>query len=104
MRTTFFDAVVTSVIALKRLLYDNGIGVTTENLEVEWVVYGLTDLPLALENGAVDVVALHDPVAYSAEQEYHFKKILDLSTDEKFANEYCCMAFVTTKLAKENPL
>ncbi|MBP5492198.1 MAG: ABC transporter substrate-binding protein [Clostridiales bacterium] len=92
-----------SVIALKRLLYDNGIGVTTENLEVEWVVYGLTDLPLALENGAVDVVALHDPVAYSAEQEYGFKKILDLSTDEKFKNEYCCMAFVTTKLAKENP-
>ena len=42
-----------SVIALKRLLFDNGIGVTTENLEVEWVIYGLTDLPLALENGAV---------------------------------------------------
>ena len=92
-----------SVIALKRLLFDEGIGVTTENLEVEWVVYGLTDLPLALENGAVDVVALHDPVAYSAEQEYGFKKILDLSTDEKFASEYCCMAFVTNRLAKENP-
>ena len=92
-----------SVIALKRILYDNGIGVTTENLEVEWVVYGLTDLPLALENGAIDVAALHDPVAYSAEQEYGFKKILDLSTDEKFANEYCCMAFVTKKLAEENP-
>lgn len=92
-----------SVIALKRLLFDNGIGVTTENLEVEWVVYGLTDLPLALQNGAVDMVALHDPVAYSAEQEYGFKKILDLSTDEKFANEYCCMAFVTTRLANENP-
>ena len=92
-----------SVIALKRLLFDNGIGVTTENLEVEWVVYGLTDLPLALENGAVDVVALHDPVAYSAEQEYGFRKILDLSTDEKFQNEYCCMAFVTSRLAKENP-
>jgi len=92
-----------SVIALKRLLHDNGIGVTTENLEVEWVVYGLTDLPLALQNGAIDVAALHDPVAYSAEQEYGFKKILDLSTDEKFKNEYCCMAFVTSKLAKENP-
>ena len=92
-----------SVIALKRLLFDEGIGVTTENLEVEWIVYGLTDLPLALQNGAVDIVALHDPVAYSAEQEYGFKKILDLSTDEKFAGEYCCMAFVTTRLAKENP-
>ena len=92
-----------SVIALKRKLYDEGIGVTTDNLEVEWVVYSLTDLPLALENGAIDVAALHDPVAYSAEQEYGFKKILDLSTDEKFANEYCCMAFVTSKLAETNP-
>ena len=92
-----------SVIALKRKLYDEGIGVTTDNLEVEWGVYSLTDLPLALENGAIDVAALHDPVAYSAEQEYGFKKILDLSTDEKFANEYCCMAFVTSKLAETNP-
>ena len=92
-----------SVVALKRKLYDEGIGVTTDNLEVEWVVYALTDLPLALENGAIDVAALHDPVAYNAEQEYGFKKILDLSTDEKFKDEYCCMVFVTTKLANENP-
>lgn len=92
-----------SVVALKRALYDSGIGVSTDNLEVEWVVYSLTDLPLALENGAIDVAALHDPVAYNAEKEYGFKKILDLSTDEKFADEYCCMSFVTDKLAKENP-
>lgn len=92
-----------SVVALKRALFDEGVGVTTDNLEVEWVVYGLTDLPLALENGAVDVVALHDPVAYNAETEYNFKKILDLSTDSKFAGEYCCMSFVTSRLAKENP-
>lgn len=92
-----------SVVALKRILFDLGIGVSTENLEVEWVVYGLTDLPLALENGAIDVAALHDPVAYSAEKEYGFSKILDLSTDEKFKDEYCCMGFVTKKLAEENP-
>lgn len=92
-----------SVIALKRALYDLGIGVSEENMEVEWVVYSLSDLPLALENGAIDAAALHDPVAYNAEEEYGFTKILDLSTDEKFAGEYCCMSFVTTKLAKENP-
>lgn len=92
-----------SVVGLKRALYDAGIGVTTDNLEIEWVVYALTDLPLALENGAIDVAALHDPVAYSAEQEYGFKKILDFTTDDKFSKEYCCMSFVTTKLAEENP-
>jgi NitT/TauT family transport system substrate-binding protein len=90
-------------VALKRALYDLGIGVSTDNLEVNWVTYDLTDLPQALENGAIDAAALHDPVAYNAEEEYGFKKILDLSTDEKFANEYCCMSFVTTKLAEENP-
>jgi NitT/TauT family transport system substrate-binding protein len=92
-----------SVVAIKRALYDLGIGVSTENMEVEWVVYSLTDLPLALENGAIDAAALHDPVAYNAEQEYGFTKLLDLSTDEKFSDEYCCMSFVTNKLAEENP-
>lgn len=92
-----------SVVALKRALFDVGIGVSTDNLEIEWVVYGLTDLPLALENGAIDVAALHDPVAYNAEQEYGFKVILDLSTDEKFKDEYCCMSFVTSELAEKNP-
>ncbi|MCR5607580.1 MAG: ABC transporter substrate-binding protein [Lachnospiraceae bacterium] len=92
-----------SVVALKRALYDAGIGVSTENLEVEWVTYALTDLPLALSNGAIDAAAMHDPVAYNAEQEYQFEKILDLSTDDKFKDEYCCMSFVSSKLAKENP-
>ena len=55
-----------------------------KKLEVEWVVYALTDLPLALENGAINVVTLHDPVAYNAESEYGFEKILDLSTHRIF--------------------
>lgn len=92
-----------STIALKRKLFDLGIGVSTDNMEVEWVVYNMTDLPLALENGAVDAIALHDPVATSAENEYGFKKILDLTEDEKFADEYCCMIFVTTEAAENNP-
>lgn len=92
-----------SVVALKRILHDLGIGVSTDNMEIELVVYNLTDLPLALENGAVDVVALHDPVASSAETEYGFTKIFDLTEDGKFANEYCCAGFVTTSVASEHP-
>lgn len=64
-----------SVVALKRILHDLGIGVSTDNMEIELVVYNLTDLPLALENGAVDAVALHDPVAASAETEYGFTRV-----------------------------
>lgn len=89
-----------SVIALKRKLFDLGIGVSTTNMEIELVVYNLTDLPLALENGAVDAIALHDPVATSAETEYGFTKILDLTEDEKFADEYCCQIYVSTDAVK----
>lgn len=92
-----------SVVALKRILHDLGIGVSADNMEIELVVYNLTDLPLALENGAVDAIALHDPVAASAESEYGFKKLFDLTEDGKFANEYCCAVFVTTSVAAEHP-
>lgn len=92
-----------SVVALKRKLFDLGIGVSTSNMEINLVVYNLTDLPLALENGAVDAIALHDPVAASAEVEYGFKKILDLTEDEKFASEYCCQIYVTTDAVKNQP-
>ena len=92
-----------SVIALKRKLFDVGIGTGTTNMEVELIPYAMTDLPLALDNGAVDAIALHDPVAYSAEQEYGFKKILDLTEDEKFKNEYCCQIYVSIDSAKKHP-
>lgn len=92
-----------SVVALKRKLFDLGIGVSTNNMEIDLIVYNLTDLPLALENGAVDAIALHDPVATSAENEYKFKKILDLTEDEKFADEYCCQIYVSLDAAKNQP-
>lgn len=92
-----------STMNLKRKLHDLGIGVSTNNMQVTFVPYALTDLPLALKNGAVDAVALHDPVAYKAESTYHFKKILDTAIDKKFKGEYCCEAYVATKLAKTNP-
>lgn len=92
-----------AVVALKRILNDLGINVSTNNMEIELIVYNLTDLPLALANGAVDAVALHDPVAASAESEYGFKKLFDLTEDGKFAEEYCCAAFVTTSTASEHP-
>jgi len=92
-----------STMNLKRKLNDLGIGVTSGNMQVTFVSYSLTDLPLALSNGAVDAVALHDPVAYKAEQAYGFKKILDTATDAKFVGEYCCESYVTTELATTNP-
>ncbi len=92
-----------SVTALKRKLHEVGIGVSTDNMEVNFVVYNSTDLPLALENGAVDAIAVHDPVATQAEEEYGFTKILDLTEDETFSDEYCCTTFISTSVAEEYP-
>ncbi|MBP5156506.1 MAG: ABC transporter substrate-binding protein [Treponema sp.] len=92
-----------SVMNLKRKLLDEGIGVTAENNEVEFVAYSSSDLPIALNNGAIDAIGLHDPTATKAELAYGFRKILDTGIDEKFNHEYCCQQFVTHKLLKENP-
>ena len=92
-----------SVMNLKRKLMDEGIGVTADNLEVEFVAYASADLAIALNNGAVDVIGAHDPIATKGEQAYGFRKILDTGIDEKFVKEYCCQQFVTHKLIKENP-
>ena len=92
-----------SVMNLKRKLIDVGIGVTADNNEVEFIAYASADLAIALNNGAVDVIGAHDPVATKGEQAYGFRKILDTGTDEKFVNEYCCQQFVTHKLLEENP-
>ena len=88
---------------LKRKLLDVGIGVTADNNEVEFLAYSSSDLAIALNNGAVDVIGAHDPVATRGELAYGFRKILDTGTDEKFVHEYCCQQFVTHKLLKENP-
>ena len=92
-----------SVMNLKRKLMDVGIGVTAENNEVEFLAYASSDLAIALNNGAVDVIGAHDPVATKGERAYNFRKILDTGIDEKFVNEYCCQQFVTHKLLRENP-
>ncbi|MBR1722040.1 MAG: ABC transporter substrate-binding protein [Treponema sp.] len=92
-----------SVMNLKRKLMDVGIGVTADNNEVEFLAYASSDLAIALNNGAVDVIGAHDPVATKGERAYNFRKILDTGTDEKFVNEYCCQQFVTHKLLRENP-
>ncbi len=50
-----------SIIQIKRKLYDLGFKVNGEDADVEFVAYSMTDLPTALDNGAVDAIGLHDP-------------------------------------------
>lgn len=87
----------------KRSLAEAGIGVTADNLEVEFVVYSNNDLPIALQNGAIDAFVASDPVVSIAEAEYNLRAIIDTTTDEKYKDEYCCLSFVTTSLAENHP-
>lgn len=92
-----------ATVVSKRSLSAAGIGVTEQNMEVEFSVYSRNDLPQALENGAVDAIALGDPTASIAEEQYSLTALIDTATDPEYKDEYCCAAFVTSKLAAENP-
>lgn len=90
-------------IQLKRKLYSLGFKVNGNDADIQFVTYAMTDLPTALDNGAVDAIGIHDPVAYNAEKNYDFIKILDIGEDEVFSQEYCCQAYVSQELIAKNP-
>lgn len=90
-------------IQLKRKLYHLGFTVNGSDADIKFVTYAMTDLPTALDNGAVDAIGIHDPVAYNAEKKYDFTKILDIGEDKEFSSEYCCQAYVSQELIEKNP-
>ena len=92
-----------ATVISKRSLHAAGVGVTEQNMEVEFAVYSRNDLAQALQNGAVDAIALGDPAASIAEEQYGLTALIDTATDPEYKDEYCCAAFVTSKLAEENP-
>lgn len=91
------------IIIVKRALAAEKISVDMRDGEVEFVVFPINDLPLALKNGAVDVIALGDPFAAQAAEEFGLKTLIDTAETAPFGDEYCCAVFVTNKLAKERP-
>lgn len=90
-------------IITKRALAKAGVGVSDKNLEVQFTVYGRNDLPLVLDQGQVDAIAVGDPVASIAMEKYGYLALLDTAKTAPFDKEYCCVAMVTAKLAKSNP-
>lgn len=90
-------------IYAKRVLADNGVDVTVQNSQVEFVVYSTADLPLALEKGAVDAIAMNDPTATIAVNENGFVVVFDSAVDEPYKDQYCCSAYVRENIAREHP-
>jgi NitT/TauT family transport system substrate-binding protein len=92
-----------SVINLKRKLGDYGIKVSLADSEVDYLVYEMSAMGIALKNKEVDLIALHEPMATKVQKEYGYKEILNTGTDEKFKDEYCCQIFVTEDFLNDNP-
>ncbi len=92
-----------STLEVKRKLADLGFTVNGADADVEFVAYAMSDLPVALDNGAVDAIGVHEPMGTMVESNYDVIKLLDTGTDEKFVDEYCCMALTTQKLIENNP-
>lgn len=92
-----------STLNLKRKLADEGFDLNSTTPDVNFVAYSMGDLPAALDNGAVDIIGVHEPVATVVEANYDVVKLLDTGEDEKFVDEYCCMALVTQEMIENNP-
>lgn len=90
-------------VMLKRALYAEGVNVTADHMEVNFVVYSSSDLAMALDSGAVDAICLVDPAATVAANSYGYKTIMDTATDPAYADEYCCATFVTKEVAEKYP-
>lgn len=87
----------------KRSLNAEGIDISDGSSEVTFTVFSRNDLAQVLQNKAVDAIVLGDPQAAVAQEQYGLTALIDTATDPTYKDEYCCDAFVTSKLAEENP-
>ncbi|MCI1881269.1 MAG: ABC transporter substrate-binding protein [Sporolactobacillus sp.] len=87
----------------KRVFAHAGLSVTTKHSDVEFATYDGASLPLVLDKGQVDAIAIGDPDTLIAKKQYGFKTLASSATTKPFAKEYCCVAYVSNKLAKEHP-
>ncbi|GAB6390879.1 MAG: ABC transporter substrate-binding protein, periplasmic subunit family 3 [Treponematales bacterium] len=90
-------------VITQRYLAELGIGVTSGNLEVEWLIFQTTELPLALERGQVDAIAVGDPTAYIVESQGKGRVIINSATDDYLKNEFCCVLVAASPVVAKYP-
>jgi NitT/TauT family transport system substrate-binding protein len=86
-----------------RVLIAKGIDPSPYKKEVTWLVFPPDMLGQALEDGRVDAVATSDPIGTILLGRGLVRTIADQAADPPYADEYCCAAVVSGKLAAENP-
>lgn len=88
------------MILVSRLLYQAGLDSKTD---VTWKVFPNAELPIALEKGEVDVIAVADPFAQIQVNSGKAKSIYDSAVSEPFNREYCCLAVSNGTLLEKDP-
>jgi NitT/TauT family transport system substrate-binding protein len=92
-----------ALLFVKRYLADKGFKVDGENADVEFIYQSAGELPLLLERGGVDAIALTDPSAQIAQDSRGFRAVIDNGADPDYKDEFCCVVPVRTQTIKEHP-
>ncbi|OAM91406.1 ABC transporter substrate-binding protein [Termitidicoccus mucosus] len=71
--------------------------------DVEWKPFPIGELRLALLKGEVDAIAISDPIGEILLSEGVAQSVVNQLTDAPYKDEYCCVAVVSGKLAREDP-
>jgi NitT/TauT family transport system substrate-binding protein len=92
-----------ATLITQRYLARLGINVGPGGGEVEWVIFSAPDLPLALERGQVDAIAINDPAAWIVEQGGKGRVIINTTTDDYLKDEICCVVEASSRVYKNHP-
>jgi NitT/TauT family transport system substrate-binding protein len=87
----------------KRYLAGLGFKVEGENADFEFIYQSAAELPLLLERGGVDAIALSDPSAQIAQDSRGFRAIIDNALEEGYKDEFCCVFPVRSETIKAHP-
>ncbi|MDR3324814.1 MAG: ABC transporter substrate-binding protein [Spirochaetaceae bacterium] len=91
------------LLFVKRYLAGQGLKVDGENADVEFIYQTGAELPLLLERGGVDAIALVDPAAQIAQNTRGFRALIDNAVDEAYKDEFCCAVPVRSETIKDHP-
>ncbi|MDF2611651.1 MAG: transporter substrate-binding protein, partial [Lachnospiraceae bacterium] len=90
-------------IVTQRALADAGIGSVADNMEVEFITYGKDELPIALQKGAVDAIAIGDPQATILINDGYAVPIFNSATSDLLKDEYCCSLWIRNETLEKYP-
>jgi NitT/TauT family transport system substrate-binding protein len=88
----------------KRYLAGKGFKVDGENADIEFIYQSGAELPLLLERGIVDAIAVVDPAAQIVQDANGFRAVIDNAVDEEYKDEFCCVVSVRTETINAHPV